>query len=88
MSLCRYWFKFELRPEDPHPPGVLAGCGVTAYSYGENCGNSQASARCSVNGPKKAVSLFCDGKRIHASKRRLGRRWRTSLSHMSPFAQR
>lgn len=29
----RYWFRFQLGINDPHPPGVLAGCGVTAFGY-------------------------------------------------------
>lgn len=33
MLLKRYWFVFDLSVDDPHPPGVLAGCGVTAWSY-------------------------------------------------------
>jgi len=32
MKLHRYWFKFALTLSDPHPPGTLLGCGVTAYS--------------------------------------------------------
>jgi hypothetical protein len=32
MKMHRYWFKFELTMADPHPSGVLLGCGVTAYS--------------------------------------------------------
>jgi hypothetical protein len=32
-TLVRYWFKFDLTFDDPHPGGVLLGCGVTAYSY-------------------------------------------------------
>lgn len=32
MKLQRYWFKFALTISDPHPPGVLLGCGVTAFS--------------------------------------------------------
>jgi hypothetical protein len=31
MSLSRFWFKFDLLPREPHPPGVLIGCGVTAF---------------------------------------------------------
>jgi hypothetical protein len=33
MTLHRYWFKFALGLGDPHPAGVLLGCGVTAYNY-------------------------------------------------------
>ncbi len=33
MILRRYWIKFDLRLEDPHPLGTLPGCGVTAYNY-------------------------------------------------------
>ncbi len=32
MKLRRFWIKFNLRLEDAPPIGVLAGCGVTAYS--------------------------------------------------------
>jgi hypothetical protein len=28
--LRRYWFRFALNFGEPHPPGVLLGCGVTA----------------------------------------------------------
>jgi hypothetical protein len=31
MTLLRFWFKFDLRLRDPQPPGVLIGCGVTAF---------------------------------------------------------
>jgi hypothetical protein len=31
MTFRRFWFEFDLRLDDPYPPGVLAGCGVTAY---------------------------------------------------------
>jgi hypothetical protein len=30
MKLRRFWFTFELTLREPHPPGVLMGCGVTA----------------------------------------------------------
>src|SRR5438309_354354 len=30
QRLRRYWFRFALNLDDPHPPGVLLGCGVTA----------------------------------------------------------
>jgi hypothetical protein len=30
MTLTRFWFTFNLTLRDPHPPGVLMGCGVTA----------------------------------------------------------
>jgi hypothetical protein len=30
VELHRYWFKFDLKIGDPHPVGVLPGCGVTA----------------------------------------------------------
>lgn len=33
MALTRYWFEFDLTLEDPHPIGVLIGCGVTAHNY-------------------------------------------------------
>ncbi len=32
MILHRYWFKFKLTLNDPHPLGTLPGCGVTASS--------------------------------------------------------
>jgi hypothetical protein len=32
MKLRRFWIKFDLRLEDAPPVGVLAGCGVTAFS--------------------------------------------------------
>jgi hypothetical protein len=32
MNLKRYWVKFDMKIEDPHPPGILIGCGITAYS--------------------------------------------------------
>ena len=32
MKLLRYWFKFKLFFNDPHPGGTLMGCGVTAFS--------------------------------------------------------
>ena len=31
MSLHRYWVKFGFSMADPHPPGTLLGCGVTAH---------------------------------------------------------
>ena len=31
MELHRYWFKFDLTMQDPHPLGILLGCGVTAW---------------------------------------------------------
>jgi hypothetical protein len=31
MTLTRFWFTFNLTLRDPHPPGVLMGCGVTAF---------------------------------------------------------
>jgi hypothetical protein len=31
----RYWFKFRLSMNDPHPIGTLMGCGVTASSRDE-----------------------------------------------------
>ncbi len=33
MKLIRYWIEFDLSLNDPHPPGLLLGCGVTAYDY-------------------------------------------------------
>jgi hypothetical protein len=33
VVLRRYWFEFELRIDDPHPLGVLSGCGVTAFDF-------------------------------------------------------
>jgi hypothetical protein len=35
MKLYRYWFKFKLSINDPHPIGTLLGCGVTASSKPE-----------------------------------------------------
>jgi hypothetical protein len=32
MKLHKYWFKFNLSMDDPHPVGTLMGCGVTALS--------------------------------------------------------
>jgi hypothetical protein len=32
MKLHKYWFKFDLSMNDPHPIGTLMGCGVTASS--------------------------------------------------------
>src|SRR6266850_4240155 len=31
MKLIRFWFTFKLTLRDPQPPGVLIGCGVTAF---------------------------------------------------------
>lgn len=31
--LKKYWFKFEIPTNSDYPLGLLAGCGVTAYSY-------------------------------------------------------
>ena len=31
MELHRYWFKFDLTMQDPHPLGILLGCGLTAW---------------------------------------------------------
>ena len=31
--LQRFWFEFDISIDDPHPIGVLLGCGVTAYDY-------------------------------------------------------
>ncbi len=31
MRPTRFWFTFKLTIRDPHPPGVLMGCGVTAF---------------------------------------------------------
>lgn len=33
MRLRRYWLQFEGQLDDGLPPGVLRGCGVTAWSY-------------------------------------------------------
>ena len=33
MTLTRFWFEFDLTIDDPHPIGVLIGCGVTAQNY-------------------------------------------------------
>jgi hypothetical protein len=33
MTLHRYWFRFDVALGDPHPPGTLLGCGVSAYNY-------------------------------------------------------
>jgi hypothetical protein len=33
--LIRYWFEFGLTLNDPHPPGFLLGCGVTAVDYSD-----------------------------------------------------
>lgn len=30
MKLTKFWFTFDLTMRDPHPPGVLMGCGITA----------------------------------------------------------
>jgi hypothetical protein len=30
MKMTRFWFTFNLTMRDPHPPGVLMGCGITA----------------------------------------------------------
>ena len=35
MNLRRFWFKFDLSMNDPHPIGTLMGCGVTASSRQE-----------------------------------------------------
>ncbi len=35
MRLRRYWLTFDLSIDDPHPIGVLPGCGVTAYDRDE-----------------------------------------------------
>ena len=35
MILHRYWYKFKLTIDDPHPIGTLLGCGVTASSLDE-----------------------------------------------------
>ena len=32
MTLRRFWFEFDLSASQAHPMGVLAGCGVTAFS--------------------------------------------------------
>lgn len=32
----RFWFEFDLSMEQPHPMGVLSGCGVTALSYDDS----------------------------------------------------
>jgi hypothetical protein len=33
--LTRFWFRFDLTFDQPHPPGTLLGCGVTAESKEE-----------------------------------------------------
>jgi hypothetical protein len=35
MKLHRYWFRFRLTIDEPHPVGTLMGCGVTAASYAQ-----------------------------------------------------
>ena len=35
MKLHKYWFKFNLTINDPHPVGTLMGGGVTASSFTE-----------------------------------------------------
>ena len=35
MKLRKYWFKFHLSMNEPHPIGTLMGCGVTASSKEE-----------------------------------------------------
>jgi hypothetical protein len=36
--LTRFWFTFNLTLRDPHPPGVLMGCGVTALNMEDALG--------------------------------------------------
>ena len=31
MSICRFWFEFDITMDDNPPPGTLVGCGVSAY---------------------------------------------------------
>ncbi len=31
MKLSKFWFTFQITIRDPHPPGALMGCGVTAF---------------------------------------------------------
>jgi hypothetical protein len=33
--LTRFWFRFDLKFDQPHPTGTLLGCGVTASSKEE-----------------------------------------------------
>jgi hypothetical protein len=33
MKLRRFWFKFDFKLGDGSPPGLLIGCGITAYNY-------------------------------------------------------
>ncbi|MDE1461026.1 hypothetical protein [Spartinivicinus poritis] len=33
MKLHRFWFRFDFKLDDGSPPGLLMGCGVTAYNY-------------------------------------------------------
>lgn len=33
--LHMYWFKLNLKNDQPHPHGVLLGCGITAYDYSD-----------------------------------------------------
>ncbi|MCP3888576.1 MAG: hypothetical protein GY702_06840 [Desulfobulbaceae bacterium] len=35
MRLIRYWFSFDITLADSPPPGILAGCGVTASDHDE-----------------------------------------------------
>ena len=28
----KFWFEFNLKIDDPHPPGTLMGCGITAHN--------------------------------------------------------
>jgi len=30
-QLTRFWLTFNVTVRDPHPPGVLLGCGVTPF---------------------------------------------------------
>lgn len=31
--MIRFWFQFNFKLDDGSPPGLLLGCGVTAYDY-------------------------------------------------------
>ncbi len=33
MKLRRFWFRFDFELDDGSPPGLIMGCGITAYSY-------------------------------------------------------
>ncbi len=31
----RFWFQFDFKLDDGSPPGLLMGCGVSAYDYND-----------------------------------------------------